>query len=1629
MAVYVPCKVYANDNNDETGKEIVNIEFSRNGDVSIKKNTHGWKIVDDDGNEYWRYEYGFIEDEIICGGVVTVTYSDGSNDSYCLKYQTMGLDDDHMWYESVDGELIPLGFNTTCYTVQNENHWTVGTHYFDIIINDEYSFSIPVGIVETDINSADLDINLHINENTHGNYTTDSEGNKYFCYDRPSWSLWNGSVLTVYKTIDGVDVTEKYTYDSYIYNFLDLNGNVIPYTWDVDVYTYQADDHWFPNKKNYFTFNIDGIILDVPVTIDSSAPAEQKDISSIKYKLSKSETDIKGRKYDGMTGEYIPNCFYPEEGDSITIYYDDMTYKTYEYNSMLDKFETSYETFVEGEYFYTDELTFTDVSNKGDWVVGESYDYEIDYNGFKDTVTLTIVGEEVSNWYDDYEYELVNGKIRLTQYIGNDTDIYVPKSAVINGIEYQTELSSIHYMANPTWEEQSAIWNKLSDNVSGPITVDSDIESIMFEDGFVFPQDSSGIFAQMRKLENVDLRGVNTKSVQNMAKMFQNCSSLQQIDVSSFDTSKVTNMSYMFYSCESLAELNLNNFVTDNVTDLNNMFLGCKGLEELNLKSFNTSKVTNMGKMFCSCDGLKKLNVSSFDTSNVTDMGMMFNYCTGLQELDVSGFNTSKVTSMAGMFGGCSSLKTLDVSSFDTRNVVSQKAGSGYGMFLGCKELTELDLSNFDTRNITDFSFMFSGCTKLKSINISSFDVSNSVYFRGMFWECKNLENLDLSCFKTSKLGASDILYPYMIQDIFAGCSSLKILDISNFDFNNLDDHFAELFGNDEYFMLFEHYIKDCIPDIIIAPSGIDKKIQLPCDYYDKNGIKYNYFPMNTSSKITLSQNKPIEINSDNFPDNAFIYAVRQQLDLDKNNVLSEEEIQKATKIDIYNSSSLASVKGVELFPELKELNIPNNVVGETTRLTQLDLSNNKKLEIINCSGSTLLTKIDLTQNELLKELYCSGTGLTNLDISNNINLEKLYCNGTGIDEINLDNNKLLKEINCSDTKITTLNLENNVELTKIGCSNTGITSLNLNNNSKLTSLNCAGTQITNLNLNNNRSLKQIYMNDCPIGDYDFSGLDELYELYCRNCGMTNIDLSNNKKLTFAECEQNQKCVLSVYFNREIEGLPDVHFDDSTEIRIFDGINWLDQEAEGDLKDNDGARWHFSFKDYKLTLSGDRIAFTPRYAILHPQWGCALYPRSVILCEGVSVIGEYVFRNMNNVTSIEIPSTVTKIEKYAFYAAREDSYSKLKDIYYHGTKADWDKIEFGEMYNFSFDDVIIHYLDEIDGLHEGTDGKLYYYKNGTIDTTFTGFVKYKSDIWYVSKGVVSYTTDIVKNSADGNWYYIKGGKQDLTFTGFATNKNGTYYCQNGIVQFITSIVKNPKDGKWYYINNGKQDLKFTGFAKNANGTFYCKNGVVQFITSIEKNPKDGKWYYINNGKQDITFTGFAKNANGTFYCQKGVVQFITSIVKNPKDGKWYYINNGKQDLTFTGFAKNVNGTYYCQNGIVQFITSIVKNPKDGKWYYINNGKQDLKFTGFAKNANGTFYCQNGIVQFITSIVKNPKDGKWYYISNGKQNLTFTGIAKNSNGSFLVQKGIVNFNYSGKYTYNGKTYTIKNGKVI
>ncbi|MGY3723785.1 BspA family leucine-rich repeat surface protein, partial [Lactococcus garvieae] len=181
----------------------------------------------------------------------------------------------------------------------------------------------------------------------------------------------------------------------------------------------------------------------------------------------------------------------------------------------------------------------------------------------------------------------------------------------------------------------------------------SDIKKISFDGAVIASENSSGLFAQLNDVNNIE---------------------------------------------------GMNNFNTSNVTYMNSMFSGCSSLTTLDLSSFDTSNVTRMGSMFSGCSSLTTLDLSSFDTSNVigrASMSYMFQGCSSLTTLDLSSFDTSNVIYMSYMFQGCSSLTTLDLSSFDTSSVIYMSY-----MFQGCSSLTTLDLSSFDTLNVIDMGYM-----------------------------------------------------------------------------------------------------------------------------------------------------------------------------------------------------------------------------------------------------------------------------------------------------------------------------------------------------------------------------------------------------------------------------------------------------------------------------------------------------------------------------------------------------------------------------------------------------------------------------------------------------------------------------------------------------------------------------------------------------------------------------------------------------------------------------------------------------------------------------------------------------------------------------------------------------------
>lgn len=92
-------------------------------------------------------------------------------------------------------------------------------------------------------------------------------------------------------------------------------------------------------------------------------------------------------------------------------------------------------------------------------------------------------------------------------------------------------------------------------------------------------------------------------------------------------------------------------------------------------------------------------------------------------------------------------------------------------MFSLYRNLTDINFgNNFDTSDVKNMTGMFAGCASLKEIDLNSLDVSNVVFMDSMFESCDNLQKIHASDWKIDRL-ASD-------TNIFNGCNQLGFTTI-----------------------------------------------------------------------------------------------------------------------------------------------------------------------------------------------------------------------------------------------------------------------------------------------------------------------------------------------------------------------------------------------------------------------------------------------------------------------------------------------------------------------------------------------------------------------------------------------------------------------------------------------------------------------------------------------------------------------------------------------------------------------------------------------------------------------------------------------------------------------------------
>lgn len=210
-------------------------------------------------------------------------------------------------------------------------------------------------------------------------------------------------------------------------------------------------------------------------------------------------------------------------------------------------------------------------------------------------------------------------------------------------------------------------------------------------------------------------------------------------------------------------------------------------------------------------------------------------------------------------------------------------------------------------------------------------------------------------------------------------------------------------------------------------------------------------------------------IDEVHFPDEQFRACVKRALDPDGDEVLTDDEIQAVTELDV-SGAGIASLAGLEWFPNLRTLNCSYN------ELTALDLRSSGQLENLACAHNrlTALTPGDCPE---LRVLDCRDNGLETLNVTRNDRLESLSCGENYLTELDLRKCPVITDVNCDYNRLSSLKLPESGSLATVSCHFNHLTQLDASAQKDLRWLFAGGNPLEQLSLPEQCTPEKL---DCP---------------------------------------------------------------------------------------------------------------------------------------------------------------------------------------------------------------------------------------------------------------------------------------------------------------------------------------------------------------------------------------------------------------------------------------------------------------------------------------------------------------------------------------------------------------------
>lgn len=482
---------------------------------------------------------------------------------------------------------------------------------------------------------------------------------------------------------------------------------------------------------------------------------------------------------------------------------------------------------------------------------------------------------------------------------------------------------------------------------------------------------------------------------------------------------------------------------------------------------------------------------------------------------------------------------------------------------------SEEELVKFDCSNNELMALDVSRCYQLKQLNCS---VNQLVEL-----DVKNQTNLTLLDCHHNELTELDVSRNQNLASLTCDGNQLTTLDLSK---NNSLSHLS-CAENRLACVDFSHMVGNTInadgnrhPIAVLTDGTFDLKtlpgfdVGKATNWYGgtvsgtiltvedgKNEVSYQY-DCGKGVKPTFIFETSLPINEKNFPDPNFRKYIKNYKASGRD-VLTVEEQRKVESIEV-KGWNISNLKGIEAFPNLKELNCENNSIQK------LDLRQNPKLEKLICNKNQL-TQLDLSMNPKIYHLRCSENQLEQLDVSHLKDLVTLDCSHNNLEQLDVKNSISLVTLNCSANRLTELDadVKHKTHLVSVECQNNQLTSLILGQNKLLKKLNCAHNQLTQLNLDNMSALEELRCQNNQLTALDVSSSPDLTILVLKNNYLTSLNLDNNPNLNFTYTDFYNSDFNNVY---TVTLNPDRTFDLSTlpgNFEISRVTEWINGKANG----------------------------------------------------------------------------------------------------------------------------------------------------------------------------------------------------------------------------------------------------------------------------------------------------------------------------------------------------------------------------------------------------------------------------------------------------------------------------------